>query len=63
MVCFSSGRYCQSAGHFLVVEQVPHVKTALQRQVETTDREIDRLVYELYGLTEEEIAVVEGSGR
>jgi hypothetical protein len=39
---------------------VPHVKTVLQRQVETTDREIDRLVYELYGLTEEEIAVVEG---
>ena len=27
--------------------------------VDATDREIDRLVYELYGLTEEEIAVVE----
>ena len=24
------------------------------------EREIDRLVYELYGLTEEEIAIVEG---
>jgi hypothetical protein len=24
-----------------------------------TDRQIDRLVYELYGLTEEEIAIVE----
>ena len=32
----------------------------LQRQVDSTDREIDRLVYELYGLTEEEIRIVEG---
>ena len=31
----------------------------LKRTVEATDREIDRMVYELYGLTEEEIAVVE----
>jgi hypothetical protein len=31
-----------------------------QRQIDTTDRQIDRLVYELYGLTEEEIAFVEG---
>jgi hypothetical protein len=28
--------------------------------VKTTDRKIDALVYELYGLTDEEIAVVEG---
>jgi hypothetical protein len=27
--------------------------------VEATDREIDRLVYELYGLSAEEIAIVE----
>jgi hypothetical protein len=27
-----------------------------------TDRQIDRLVYELYGLTEEEIRIVEESG-
>ena len=27
----------------------------------TTDREIDALVYEVYGLTDEEIAVVEGN--
>jgi len=30
-----------------------------QRQIDATDREIDKLVYELYGLTEEEIKVVE----
>jgi hypothetical protein len=29
------------------------------RQIEATDRQIDRLVYELYGLTEEEIGIVE----
>jgi hypothetical protein len=39
---------------------VPHLKTTLQRQIDATDREIDRLVYELYGLTEEEIGIVEG---
>ena len=36
-------------------------KTVLQRQIVATDRLIDRLVYELYGLTEEEIGIVEGA--
>jgi len=40
-----------------------HEKELLARQVEATDASIDKLVYELYGLTEEEIAVVEGGGR
>ncbi len=40
-----------------------HERTALQRQIEATDRQIDQLVYELYGLTEEEIAIVEGTDR
>jgi hypothetical protein len=31
-----------------------------QRQIEATDWQIDALVYDLYGLTDEEIAVVEG---
>jgi len=35
--------------------------TALSRGViEATDRQIDALVYELHGLTEEEIGVVDG---
>jgi len=37
-----------------------HDKTAIQRQIDATDRQIDQLVYELYGLTEEEIRIVEG---
>ncbi len=34
---------------------------AIQLEIDKTDREIDAMVYELYGLTEEEIAIVEGS--
>jgi len=37
----------------------PQSKTVLQRQIATTDRQIDELVYELYGLTDEEIKIVE----
>lgn len=33
----------------------------LQLQIDQTDREIDQMVYELYGLTEEEIEIVENS--
>jgi len=35
------------------------VHTVLQTQIDATDRQIDQLVYELYGLTEEEIRIVE----
>jgi len=34
-------------------------KTVIQRQIDATDKQIDALVYELYGLTEEEIKIVE----
>ena len=40
--------------------RTPTEKTLLQRQITTTDRQIDKLVYELYGWTEEEIKIVEG---
>jgi len=36
-----------------------HERTVLSRQIEATDRQIDRLVYELYNFTDEEIATVE----
>ena len=38
-----------------------HDKTALQRQIDATDQQLDKLVYELYGLTEEEIKIVEAA--
>jgi len=44
----------------LAAATIPADKTLYQRQIEATDRQIDALVYELYGLTEEEIAIVEG---
>ena len=43
--------------------KLEHEKTLLQRQVEATDAAIDALVYELYGLTEEEIGIVEGNAK
>jgi len=43
--------------------KTPQEKDALQRDIVATDAQIDRLVYELYGLTEEEIKVVEGEDR
>jgi hypothetical protein len=33
--------------------------TVRQREVETADRQIDQQVYELYGLTQQEIRIVE----
>ncbi len=39
--------------------KLPQEKNLLQRQIETTDKQIDKLVYELYDLTDEEIKIVE----
>lgn len=36
-------------------------KTIIQRQIEAADSQIDRLVYELYGLTDKEIGIVEAT--
>ncbi|WP_214041657.1 Eco57I restriction-modification methylase domain-containing protein [Methanoculleus sp.] len=44
----------------LAAAKAPHEREVLAGMIDATDREIDRLVYELYGLTEDEIAVVEG---
>jgi len=40
-----------------------HEKEVLRRQIEATDRQIDQLVYELYGLSDEEIKIVEEATR
>jgi len=45
----------------LAAAKMSHDKTAIQRQIDATDRQIDKLVYELYDLTDEEIAIVEGA--
>jgi hypothetical protein len=41
-------------------EKSDHQRTIFTRQIDVTDKDIDTAVYELYGLTEEEIKVVEG---
>ncbi len=46
----------------LVEAKTGHEQTLIQRQIDATDKQIDKLVYELYGLTEEEIKIVEGQG-
>jgi hypothetical protein len=38
-------------------------RAQLVRRIEATDQQIDRLVYELYGLTEEEIGIVEEAAK
>ncbi|MCH8877408.1 MAG: N-6 DNA methylase [Chloroflexi bacterium] len=42
---------------------IPADRELYERQIETTDQRIDELVYELYELTEKEIAIVEGEDR
>ncbi len=41
--------------------QTPPAKKRIQQQINATDRQINQLVYELYGLTDEEIVIVEGA--
>lgn len=39
--------------------KTPQELTILQLKIEATDKQIDQLVYQLYGLTDEEIKIVE----
>lgn len=47
----------------LAAAKTPHEKAVLQTQIEVTDRQMDKLVYVLYGLTEEEVRMVEEGDR
>jgi type I restriction-modification system DNA methylase subunit len=40
--------------------KTPQEKSVLERQIEATDNEINQLVYKLYGLSDDEIKIVEG---
>ena len=39
--------------------KIPRERTVIGHPFSATDRQIDKLVYELYGLTDEEIEMVE----
>jgi hypothetical protein len=43
----------------MAIAKTSHEQTLLQRQVRATDRRIDHLVYQLYGLTADEVRAVE----
>ena len=45
----------------LAESKTAHDKTLFERQIAATDRQIDDLVYEFYGLTDGEIKIVEGA--
>jgi len=44
-------------------EQEKQKALAIKNEIDQTDMEIDQMVYQLYGLTEEEIKIVEGNGK
>jgi hypothetical protein len=55
----SSYNETQLRHEFPNTAQTPNEKTALQRQINTTDQQIDKLMYQLYNLTDDEIKIVE----
>ena len=49
----------EPAGPAEPADTTPTDNTAIRRQIDATDRQIDQLVYELCGLTDAEIRIVE----
>jgi hypothetical protein len=45
----------------LPATKTDHEKTAIQRQINAVDQQIDQVIYALYGLNEDEIKLVEGN--
>jgi len=45
----------------MALAKTPHENALLQSQIDATDAAIDVLVYELYGITNEEIKIVEAA--
>jgi hypothetical protein len=45
----------------LSATRTPPERISLERQIAATDAQFDRLVYDLYGLTKDEIKIVEGA--
>ena len=57
----SPTRARQAKSRYAPAATIPADKALYQRQIEATNRQIDTLVYGLYGLTEEEIKIAEES--
>lgn len=56
---YCSSAYNEAQARHEFIDPLGHKKSLLQRQIGATDRQIDQLVYELYGLTDEEGRLVE----
>jgi hypothetical protein len=54
------GKLRSALAQQLAAAKTAHEKTMLQRQITATDHQINQLVYDLYGLTPDEITIVEG---
>ena len=52
--------YMINLNNKIITLKTPAEKAAIQRQIDAIDKQIDQLVYKLYGLTEDEIKIVEG---
>ena len=55
--------YNETQARHEFVDPLVNNKSLIQRQIDATDNQIDQLVYELYGLTDEEIKIVEAATR
>lgn len=62
MVDSEKSRLGKSESLFGSAANNPERKTRIQRKIDAADRQIDQVSYELYGLTEEEIKIVEEAG-
>ncbi len=60
MVSLVASRRMLALHKSLAAARNPSEQDRLRREIESTDGEIDGLVYELYGLTKEEVRLVEG---
>ena len=56
---YCSSAYNEAQTRHEFIDPLLHEKSLIHRQIDATDKQIDRLVYELYGLTDEEIRIVE----
>lgn len=60
---YCSSAYNETQARHEFIDPLLHEKSLIQRQIETTDKQIDQLVYELYGLTDKEIRIGEEATR
>ena len=56
---YCSSAYNEAQARHEFIDPLLNNKSPIQRQIHATDKQIDQLVYKLYGLTNKEICIVE----